>query len=303
MPSSEVAIVVEGYNETEHSSVDRLTLALEAAQRAAAEHGSARVILADGPGTSEVEGLLRHRFPGVERVSTDQPEYDAIKAAAAKAADARIVAYLDGDCVPNSDDWLPALIGPILAGEAVATTGFTAYEGGWLSRVLTVMDFGFLLPLRSHPVGCYVSNNSAFEAEALARTPVPDGELRCRCYAHGQCFERQGEPIQLAPEAAVRHERVPLLAERLRRGWDLVGAARDDPALREAEWLRYGVRAAPLFWRDAIRWDRRRLRESGEDVGLRGISKRLALPVMVALRLIDFVGIVAALRGRPVPLS
>jgi hypothetical protein len=303
MPSSEVAIVVEGYNETEHSSTDRLILALEAARRAATEHGDARVIFADGPGTSVVENLLEHGFPEVEHVSSEVPDYDAIKTAAAEVADARIVAYLDGDCIPETDDWLPALIAPILAGEAVATSGFTAYEGGWFSRVLTVMDFGYLLPLRAHPVGCYAFNNAAFEAEALSRTPIPDGELRCRCYAHGQCFERQGEPVQLAPKAFVRHEQVPLLAERLRRGWELVAAARTDPALREAEWLRHGVRAAPLFWRDAVRWDRRRLRESGEDVGLRGIGKTLALPVMVAVRLIDFVGIVAALRGRPVPLS
>ena len=58
------------------------------------------------------------------------PEYDEIKSAAAEAADARIVAYLDGDCLPAGDDWLGTLIAPIVSGEAVATTGFTAYEGG-----------------------------------------------------------------------------------------------------------------------------------------------------------------------------
>ena len=163
------------------------------------------------------------------------------------------------------------------------------------------MDFGYLLPLEPHPVGCYAFNNAAFATEALARTPIPEGELRCRCYAHGQRFERQGEPIRLAPEAIVRHQQVPFLAERLRRGWELVGAARVDPDLKEAAWLEDGVRAAPRFWHDAVRWDVSRVWSSGRDVGLGRFGRLAAIPVMVGTRLIDLIGIVAALRGRPVP--
>jgi hypothetical protein len=73
-------------------------------------------------------------------------------------------------------------------------------------------------------------------------------------YPRSQRLKRRGTPIQLVPEAFVHHEALPLLEERLRRGWDLVQAARV-----------------------------------------------AALPVMLALRLIDLFGIVTALRGKPVP--
>jgi hypothetical protein len=300
MSSPEVAVVVESFNEGEHSTLDRLAQALCAAQRAVEQYGDARILLADGGGNPQVEALVAERFPGVELVRPDERDYDAAKIAAAQVAGARVVVYLDGDCIP-AEGWLPALVAPILAGDAVGTAGFTQYEGGWLSNVLSVMDFGFLLPRRARPVGCYASNNAAFAADALAGTPAPEGELRCRCYAHAQLFERRGTPMHLVPDACVRHEPVPLIDERLRRGWDLVGAARVDPELREAAWLRKGVLAAPRFWADAVRWDVRRMLRSGGDMGIGRLSRLAALPVMLAVRLVDLVGIVTALRGRPVP--
>jgi hypothetical protein len=301
MPTPDVALIVESFNETEHSSIDRLAQSLEAAERAAREHGDARVLLADGGGNPRVAALLAERFPGIERVPSGVCDYDAAKGEAARAADAAIVAYLDGDCLPTDDGWLSALVAPIASGEAVGATGSTQYEGGWLAKVLTVMDFGFLLPLRSGPVGCYASNNAAFSSAALAETPAPDGDMRCRCYAHAQTFERKGTPLHLAPAAQVRHEQVPLIDERLRRGWDLVTAARVDPQLEEAQWLSLGVRAAPRFWWQTVRWDIRRVRDGGADVGLGPVSRIAAIPVMAAVRLVDMVGIVAALRGKPVP--
>ncbi len=300
MPAVEVAVVVESYNETEHSSVERLAAALEAARSAARDHGGARVLLADSGDNPRVAGLLAERFPDVERVTAEVCDYDRAKLAAARAADARVVAFLDGDCLP-ADGWLPALVAPIVAGDAVATAGFTEYEGGWLSRVLTVMDFGYLMPRRRRPVGCYASNNVAFLAEALEQTPIPEGDMRCRCYAHAQHFKRKGTPIQLVPEASVHHEAVPLLNERLRRGWDLVQAARVDPALPEARWLQMGVGAAPLFLTHNVGLDAVRALGSGGDVGLGLLSRVAALPAMLTLRLIDLFAIVRALRGKPAP--
>jgi hypothetical protein len=300
MSGTDVAVIVESFNESEHSSVDRLACALEAAQRAIRERGDGRVLLADGADNPAVAALLAERFPDVERVDPGVCDYEQAKLAAAKAAGTRVVAYLDGDCVP-ADGWLDALVAPVLAGEAVATGGFTTYEGGWLAKVLSVMDFGFLLPRSVRPLGCYASNNAAFAADVLAQVPAPDGEMRSRCYAHAQLLERRGTPMQLAPDASVRHEHVPLVEERLRRGWDQVAAARQDPALREARWLRFGLLAAPLFWVDGLRWDVRRMLGSGADAGLGPISRVAAVPLMAAIRVIDAVGIVAALRGRPVP--
>jgi len=303
MPGAEVAVIVESFNETEHSSVERLGTALDAAERAARDHGDARVVLADGAGNPDVAALVAERFPGVRHVRADARDYDVAKQAAARAADADVIVYLDGDCIPQTDAWLESLIAPIVAGDAVATAGFTRYEGGWLQRVLSVMDLGFLLPRRRHPVPCYASNNAAFAADALERTPPPDGDMRSRCFAHAQAFARQGTPMYLAPEAFVHHEALPLVPERLRRGWDLVAAARVDPELPEARWLRLGVLATPLFWAQNVVVDARRALAYGGDFGLGPVGRVAAVPVMAAIRLIDVAGIVAALRGKPVPGS
>src|SRR5215210_4331561 len=109
MPSTEIAVLVESFNETEHSSVDRLAGALELAEQAAARHGQARVILADGGGNPRVAELVERRFPGIERISSPVRDYDLAKASAAAAADVQIVVFLDGDCRPLRDDWLEQL--------------------------------------------------------------------------------------------------------------------------------------------------------------------------------------------------
>jgi hypothetical protein len=160
------------------------------------------------------------------------------------------------------------------------------------------MDFGFLLPRRRREVGCYAFNNVAFVADALAATPPPESAMRCACFAHAQLLLRAGRPVELVPEAAAFHEMVPFVGERLRRGEDLVGAAREDPALREARWLRLGVLAAPLFLLDNLRWDIRRVVSDGAAVGLSVPGRIAAVPAMVAFRMVDLVGIVRALRKR-----
>jgi len=59
--------------------------------------------------------------------------------------------------------------------------------------------------------------------------------------------------------------------------------------------------AAPLFWVDAVRLDMLRLLAGGGDMGLGWVARTAAAPAMLALRQVDLVGIVAALRGKPVP--
>ncbi|MGH2955389.1 MAG: glycosyltransferase family 2 protein [Solirubrobacterales bacterium] len=296
---AEVAIIVESYNETEHSTPERLAESLGAATRESKRHGSARVLLADSAGSEPVARLVRERFPQIERVATGDCGYDIAKVRTAEAAGTPIVAYLDGDCIP-APGWLTELTRPIVEGQAVVTTGMTRYEGGFLPRVATVLDFGFLLPARARPVGCYASNNAAFLTESLLEVR-PEGELRCNCFAHSQVLARRGTPPQLVPTARVIHEFPPIRPERLRRGYELVAAAQQDPELREARWLRFGLLSTPLFLLYNLQLDVRRLVSGGADSGLGGAQRLAALPVIVALRLIDLRGIVAALRGRPVP--
>jgi hypothetical protein len=162
------------------------------------------------------------------------------------------------------------------------------------------MDFGFLLPLRPRPVGCYPCNNWAARRADLLAQPIPDDQvLRCSCYPHAQEMERQGTPFELAPGARARHDLPPFWAERWRRGYDVVAACWRDPAPPEARLLRYGLLAAPLFYADNVRLDWKRLRKSWRDLGLSRFEALVAFGLTPVLRFIDIAGIVAALLETP----
>jgi len=164
--------------------------------------------------------------------------------------------------------------------------------------VYGVMDFGFLLPRASRRLGSYASNNSAFRRDVLLAVPAPDGPMRCRCFAHGQMLERRGTPVMMAAGAAVTHEPPPFFRVRLRHGYDTVASCWIIPDLRERRWLRYGVLAAPLFYRRRVRQDWRALRYH-HDAELTRLQAVLARPIVAVLRLIDLVGMTAALALGP----
>ena len=236
-----------------------------------------------------LDGELAQRFrclhlPGAR--------YDAAKHAAAVAARGDIVVYLDGDCVPEAGDWLERLIEPIERGHAEFVAGFTRYPPGFLRDICSLLDFGFLC---DRSLGCYASNNVAFEHAALSRVPLRTDILRSNCYAHAQDLLRQGQRLAHAAEAACRHDLPPVFKERFRRGYDLAAACRANPALAETSWLRDrrlgGWHAVWNFWRSNVALDFRRLRESGQRFGLTGWRRATAYPAIVALRMIDVFGI------------
>jgi hypothetical protein len=295
----EASLVVETYNVEEGTGLDRLRLALRAAF-ASAGGTALEVLLADVSPGARVGAAVASEFPDLVVVAAPGATYDGAKAAAARAARGRFVAYLDADCRPDPG-WLERLLAPLRRGEAVAVGGFTRYEGGFLAAVESVLDFGFLLPRRRRPVGCYASNNSAFLRDALLACPVPDGPLRCHCYAHAQRLLRSGRPVLLVPDAACTHELPPFFRERVRRGRDLVVACRVDPALPEARFLRWGPLGAFRFYGANVRLDWRRLALGGRDAGLRAWQVPLAALAVPLVRLVDLVGIAAALAfDRPV---
>jgi glycosyltransferase involved in cell wall biosynthesis len=290
---SEVTVVLESYNLAEASSIERLRTALRAATSMVAEHGNGEVFVTDVTGDPDLAGLLQGEFPDARRVDALGLGYDAAKLRAAEEADSDVVLYLDGDCIPEPG-WLEAHLEVFRAG-AHATSGFTRYDGGWRGAIESVLDFGFLLPVSERALGCYGSNNAGFRRDTLLEEPQPDGPMRCRCYAHAQALLRRGTPVRMVPAARVRHERVPFVAERYRRGYDVVAACWVDPNLREARWIRAGVLAAPLLYSRAVIQDWRRLLSGWRDVELAPWQAAVSLPLFPFLRLIDAAGMIRAL--------
>jgi glycosyltransferase involved in cell wall biosynthesis len=292
-PTPEVTVVVESYNLAEGTGIDRFRQSLGSAVRMVAEHGSAELLVTDAEGDPALAELLERDAPDARRVDARGLGYDEAKFKAATEASGDVVLYLDGDCLPEPG-WLEAHLDAFHAGHD-ATSGFTRYDGGWRGAIETVLDFGFMLPVADRPVGCYGSNNAGFRRGTMLETRHPAGPMRCRCYAHAQELLKRGTPVRLVPGARVRHARVDFLAERYRRGFDLVAACWVDPSLREASWLRLGPAAAPLFYAEAVALDWRRLRAGRRDLGLARWQAALSAPLFPPLRLVDLAGIVRAL--------
>jgi len=294
----DVSLVTETFNFLEGSSLEELRAALRTAVALCDSGEVIEVILADASGDPEICRLLAAEFPSVRRLDAAGQGYDQAKMLAASEAKGEIVAYLDGDCVPQAG-WLEQLTEPLRNGRALASGGSTLYPRGFFSSILSVMDFGFLLPRSSRALGCYAFNNAAFLRQALLQVPVPECALRCACYLHAQKFARLRTPMVMAPDAQVRHELPPTLRERLRRGYDTVAICWADHELRESRRLRLGILAAPLFYAEAIELDWKRLRAGYQDLDLARWQMWLGLPLFPILRLLDLIGIAGALLFGP----
>jgi hypothetical protein len=299
--SPRVTVVVESYNHGEGTGLDLLASAIESARQAVAEYGSGEVLLADAVGEESVAALAAGRFPDVRVVTSPGAEYDEIKSLAAQAAAGTYVVFLDGDCRPaERATWLASLLAPLERGESIAAAGFTRYTGGFLASLLTLIDFGFLIPRVPRNLECYASNNSAFRRDDLVNAPCPRGMgMRCHCFLHAQEMKRRGTPIRLAPDAIVFHALPEFREERFRRGYDLVAACWLNPALPEARFLKFGLLAAPVFYAGAVALSFARLARGYRDVGLRAWQLPFGFALLPFLQLVDFAGIVTALTKSP----
>lgn len=299
MAATEWSLVVETFTRAEGGDASRFRRVLGVAD-AMATAGGGELLVPIVTGDPAVAGEVSRLAPRARVLDASGLGYDEAKMLAAREARGRFVLYLDGDCLPE-EGWLGALLGPLGRGEAAACGGFTRYEGGFFAGVRSLLDFGFLHPLRPRPLECYAANNCAFDREALLVEPMPSGPLRCRCFHHAQRLKRRGSPMRLVPEASVRHEAQPLVRERSRQGYDLVAACRADPALPEASLLRFGRLATPLYYAMAVVLDMRRLVQGGRAVGLARWQWPAALLLFPVLRLFDAAGIWRALREGPRP--
>src|SRR5205085_10677105 len=119
-----------------------------------------------------LEELIARELPRVRRVEAAGLGYDEAKLRAAEQARGTYVLYLDGDCIP-SEGWLGQHLAALRSGHA-ATGGFTRYDGGFLGTIGSVLDFGFLLPVKPRVLDCYAFNNSGFRRDVMLDAPPPD---------------------------------------------------------------------------------------------------------------------------------
>ena len=291
------AIIIESYNLKEGTSHDRFREILQAATDMTKQDGNGEVLIADSYGSPALAELLQKDFPNIRHVIAEGDTYDEAKAKAAEAARGKFVLFLDGDCIPEPG-WQHHLLQGLRSGE-VGCGGYTRYEGKFLAALMSIMDFGFFYPKKSRPLKCYASNNSGFRKTLLQECPVPEGDLRCRCYFHAQQLWRRGTPVKFVPEAQVLHELPPVVRERTRQGYDMVASAWADSELPQARWTKWGWLSAPLFYGMSVWLDTKRMFSGYRDLGLSPVGLVGSLPLFPLFRLLDLGGIMRALTRGP----
>lgn len=311
-------IVTETYNYGSGQSHHALARALNAAAAAAVGVGgrSHNVLLIDAGndrGTAEVvESVRAATGATIQHASVPTGTgYDTMKDVAASMCDTDVVAYLDGDCEPSTSPelWLREMMRALAQPGVTAVSGTTAYEGGSAFQLASsTVDFGFLLDNPGGSIGCYASNNVAFLVEDRRAVRVECHGLRCGCFIHAQKLLRAGTPVfhVSGQDALVRHERVPVLQERLRRGHDAVVVAKHDPTTVEAALLGGALwRSCTIgvfrFTRSQLSRDRVRLPRMAAAIGAPRRSIRFAYGFIFLLRAAEVVGIWGALLAGPSP--
>ncbi len=289
-----VSIVVETYNLVEGTDRARFAAALGAAAAAAGQRGG-EVLVTDVCGGPDVAGIVAAAAPEARLLDAVGLSYDEAKMLAAVESRGESIVYLDSDCEPVGD-WPETLLEtlrryPLHAGVG----GLTRYQGeGLVAAVMSVMDFGFLIPVEERPLACYAFNNAAFHRSALLACPSASGGLRCGCFAHAQALLRQGTPMILAPRAVARHDLPPMVRERSRQGHDTIAACWENADLPEARFLWLGVFSVPLFYGMRVALDWKRLAVGYRHLGLGPLGLVGALALVVPMRLLDAMGMIHA---------
>jgi Glycosyl transferase family 2 len=297
--NSEFSIIIESYNLSEGGALDRFRTSLHTALAMVKTTQRRGEVLVVDVTNGDVESMLQTDFPEIRRVSAAGLGYDAAKMERAlQQSSADYLLYLDGDCIPQKG-WLESLLIELDAGTG-AVGGLTVYDGGFLAKIMSVMDFGFFYPSNRRPLKCYASNNCGFNRATLIAQPVPTGDQRCKCYHHAQCLLRSETPMYLIPSAMVLHEMPPILRERTRQGYDVVTAGREDPQTTEARFLKFGPFALfPLYMLQVL-LDWQRIVAGRKVLKLSKWQLMFAIPLFPFFRLLDLVGMIYAFFRGPV---
>lgn len=289
-----VSFVIETYNLGEGTAQNQFLSALKAATIAARTCGG-EVIVVDVCGDPEIAAIIAKSGVSVRVVEAVDLSYDDAKMKAAGEARGDVIVYLDSDCEPEGSWHLELLAALKSHPDKAGVGGFTRYAGkGVIPALMSVMDFGFLFPVRERPIACYAFNNAAFHRRTLIDCPISRGPVRCGCFAHAQELLRRGMPMILAPRARVFHDLPPIFRERTRQGYDTIGACWANSRLPEARWLRLGILSVPLFYSLRVVLDWKRLGVGFRDLGLSLPGLCLALALAPLLRLLDIYGMIRA---------
>lgn len=201
-----------------------------------------------------VEGIpkaLAALLPGVRTLSFAAASSYELKNRAVASASAPIVAIADADCVPGPS-WLSSAVHALRSDErAAAVSGRTSYpDTGLLSRVLSVLDRGYLDPGRRGETRFIGIHAVAYRREAYTRHPLPEGLGAFASRIQSEALLRAGFRLLFEPAMKTLHafDGWPMEGDIRRNiGFSTVATRLADGRLPWSALVRLGPLAVPLI--------------------------------------------------------
>jgi len=300
-----VSVIVETLTaRTQGPIADVVDVVLSALAQQVCRPSEVFVVLTDDEDDDAAAAALARNHPDVFLIRIPRCNYFAMKNAGAVASSSDVIAFVDGDSVPDDDGWLGELLAGIDAG-ADAVAGQTAYRGGGATaRTFTVSDFANTARNADGSSTGFNINNVAFRRDVFMRHKLDERIPRDGgCYLLYHTLRAEGADVRYEPRARATHaiDAGPLgfVRKHFNRGADGLVVYRLDAAgvLRGSRLVqRSGVMLLPLTAR-RIMLDWARLVRMRDQIGISLPTVPYYAAVMVATRTIELAGGLQAARS------
>jgi glycosyltransferase involved in cell wall biosynthesis len=262
------------------------------------------VVLDQSTDAAAVAGLQR-RYPEICVARAPAPNYFGHKNTGAAASHGDIIAFMDGDCVPEPQ-WLDRLTARF-EGDVAAVAGRTRYAGrSVVARTFSVSDFGNIGENASGTASGFNLNNVAFRRDVALAHPL-DARVRRNggCYFLYHQLRAAGLRVLYEPGARNAHGADTLrgvFRKHFDRGFDGVAVYRlDDQRVLGGTRLvrRFGPFALILLTGRRILVDWMRIARERRQIGISAVGLPYYCLVMVATRVTELAGGIAASIASP----
>lgn len=262
------------------------------------------LLIEDAALVGRAPGDLPALLPGVRTLSFGASSSYELKNRAVAAASAPFVAVVDADCQPGPG-WLSNAIRALRGNAgAAAVTGRTTYpDTGLLSRVLSLLDRGYLDPGRSGETRFIGIHAAVYRREAYAAYPLPEGLGAFAARLQSEALLRAGWKLLFEPSMRTTHafDGWPMEGDVRRNiGFSTVATRLVDGRLPWASLVRAGPVALPLIvvgkMADAVADCVR----CGRHYGVPWYAMPYAFAVAGVVSGLEVPGMLAAFRGRRV---
>jgi hypothetical protein len=239
-------------------------------------------------------------LPGLKVLEVPHDGSYERKNAAVEAAQGKIVAILDADCVPVSG-WLQSLINTMQAHpQYAAVSGRTMYKDNTVwERCFSVLSRGFLDPGKEGPTRFISNNNSGALRTIYERFPFPEAEGPYAAQLHSAAIIRDGGRLFFQPAMTVTHDFEGWEMERDIRcniGWATIRIRQIDPRLRFSWLLHLGRASIPIFYAGRVLESWYTCFRVGRQYGLELTDYPVAWALAFWIHLLEIKGMLLAFR-------